>query len=72
MGVSGQNLERGKEKYTGSGTDQSSETERERERCVSRLGLSLAPVCGSNELMCHPDPEGADSRAGEKEVVDAT
>lgn len=49
------------------GADQSRETERE--RCVSRLGSSLAPVCGSSELMCHPDPEGADSRAGEKRLL---
>lgn len=66
--MSGENLERGREKDMGFGTNQS----RERERCVSRLGSSLAPVCGSSELMCHPDPEGADSSAGEKKFVDAT
>lgn len=47
------------------GTDQS----REIERCVRRLGSPLAPVCGSSELMCHPDPEGADSSAGEKSLL---
>lgn len=43
----------------------------EREKDVKRLDASLAPVCGSSELVCHLDPEGADSIAVE-EVVDAT
>lgn len=29
----------------------------------------MAPVCGSSELMCHPDPEGVDSRAGKKRLL---
>lgn len=37
---------------------------KQRGRWVSRLGSYLAPVCGSRGLMCHPDPEGADSIAG--------
>lgn len=41
----------------------------ETHRCVRRLSTSLAPVCGSSERMCHPDPEGADSRAGERLLV---
>ena len=36
---------------------------------MSRLDSSLAPVSGSSELMCHPDPEGADSRAGGKSLL---
>lgn len=40
--------------------------QRKRERWLSRLHWDLAPVCGSIELMCHPDPEGADSNAGEE------
>lgn len=36
---------------------------------MSRLDSSLAPVCGSSELMCHPDPEGADSRAEGKSLL---
>lgn len=36
---------------------------------MNRLGSSLAPVCGSSELMFHPDPEGADSSAGEKRLL---
>lgn len=39
---------------------------KKRDRCVRRLSTSLAPVCGCSELMCHPDPEGADSRAGKR------
>lgn len=38
----------------------------ETQRSGRRLSTSLAPVCGSSELMCHPDPEGADSRAGNR------
>lgn len=45
-------------------TWQSEQIKEERQRCVRRLSTSLAPVCGCSELMCHPDPEGADSRAG--------
>ena len=47
-------------KQTGEGEQIKEETQ----RCVRRLSTSLAPVCGCSELMCHPDPEGADSRAG--------
>lgn len=68
LGVSG-NLERAKERESESATGQSREAEKQRGRCESRLGWSLAPVCSFSELMCHPDPEGADSRVGEKRLL---
>lgn len=48
---------------------QQAKAEKQRGRCGSRLGWSLAPVCSFSQLTCHPDPEGADSRVGEKRLL---
>lgn len=50
-------------------TREGEQIKEKRQRWVRRLSTSLAPVCGCSKLMCHPDPEGADSRAGKRPLA---